>query len=67
MEREHTPTIIRLILSMDLVLIELKDSHKILHFFQHLSFLFFSFNKPEQVLAIPANCELNNVKVDRLF
>jgi len=32
MEVEHTPTIIRLILSSDLILIQLKDSLKILHF-----------------------------------
>ena len=32
MEGEHTPTIIRLILSMDLALIQLKYSLKILRF-----------------------------------
>ena len=32
MEEEYTPTIIRLILSTALALIQLKDSHKILHF-----------------------------------
>ena len=32
MEGVHTPTIIRLILSTDLALIQLKDSLQILHF-----------------------------------
>ena len=32
MEREHTPTIIRLILSTDLALIQLKDSFKFFTF-----------------------------------
>ena len=32
MKGEHTPTIIRLTLSTDLALIQLKDSHKILRF-----------------------------------
>ena len=31
MEGEHTPTIIQLILSTDLAVIQLKDSHLILH------------------------------------
>jgi len=34
MEGEHTPTIIQLILSADLAVIQLKDSHLILHISQ---------------------------------
>ena len=34
MEGEHSPTIIQLILSTDLALIQLKDSHLILHISQ---------------------------------
>jgi len=34
MEGEHTPTIIQLILSTDLAVIQLKDSHLILHISQ---------------------------------
>ena len=34
MKGEHTPTIIQLILSTDLSVIQLKDSHLILHFSQ---------------------------------
>ena len=33
MEGEHTPTIIQLILSTNLAVIQLKDSHLILHIF----------------------------------
>ena len=35
MEGDHTPTIIQLILSTDLAVIQLKDSHLILHISQH--------------------------------
>jgi len=35
MEGEHTLTIIQLILSTDLAVIQLKDSHLILHISQH--------------------------------
>jgi len=35
MEGEYAPTIIQLILSTDLVVIQLKDSHSILHISQH--------------------------------
>jgi len=35
MEGEHIPTIIQLILSTDLAVIQLKDSHLILHIFRH--------------------------------
>ena len=34
MEGEHTATIIQLILLIDLAVIQLKDSHLILHIFQ---------------------------------
>jgi len=39
-EGEHTPIIIRLILSTDLAVIQLKDSHLIIYIFQHLHFSF---------------------------
>ena len=40
MKEEHTPTIIQLILSTDLAVIQLKDSHLILHISQQFSLLF---------------------------
>jgi len=56
MEEEHTPTIIQLILSMDLTIIQLKDSHLILHISRHKhvhNSPKFYFDAPEGGLPMP--------------